>query len=775
MQTDCLTLQVENRKRKIKEIKLLTKYLNTMKKIYFLFLFALIASMSGLQAAEEILLYETGFESSEEFKASTTYNNKVVVLFGPANQRWGTICGTVATNSAITDKQSMQMRYYESVKLTPYVYMDFDLQNVSKVVYKAKTVDARNNTLLVQHSTDGGDTWSEGESISLTTSATEFTYVVAGENSNVRFKFTATNTPVEKKGIVIDDVRIYGEAVTELTAPVITGVVNGKTYYGSASVSISYPALATSMTYTITKDGEAGEPVTVTSAVADLVIDEAGSYKVEATAFGEGDTQVEATPVEFTVAANTEVASVADFLDKASKSENTDEIYEFTCPLTVAYQYDADIYVRDAEGGALLIYDMRRTYEGKYSMGDVIPAGATGKYEEYEGTYELVEATLGDATETAAIEPVEMAVNAITAADQSKYVVLKGVTINDNKFVDADGNEIAYYNSFEVEIPTEVANYNVTGIVELYKNNAQISPIAFEVAEVTKCAAPVFSLAEGTYNEAQTLTITSTEGSTIVYSINDGELVEAASPATVTLEAAASAVTYTIEAYATMEGADDSDVVTKTYTIDPNEVLPLVVKISEVADENGWVASVSGAGEKYISFTKDGFDFTINATDQNSGKYYSNSDGESWRVYKGASLTISAPASVEITGVEFVTGKWNCSGVNTGSLNGKVWTATEENTQSVTFTMDGTSEIMEMYISYEAIPAGVEGVEAAEAAISANADGVVVVAEGAVAEVYNAAGQLVAAEAVNGESVIAVPAGFYIVRVGNATAKVVVK
>lgn len=731
--------------------------------------------MSGLQAAEEILLYETGFESSEEFKATTTYNNDELKLFGPANQRWGTICGTVATNSAITDKQSMQMRYYNSVKLTPYVYMDFDLQNVSKVVYKAKTVDASNNTLLVQHSTDGGDTWSEGESISLTTSATEFTYVVAGENSNVRFKFTATNTPVEKKGIVIDDVRIYGEAVTELTAPVITGVVNGKTYYGSASVSISYPALATSMTYTITKDGEAGEPVTVTSAVADLLIDEAGSYKVEATAFGEGDAQAEATSVEFTVAANTEVASVADFLDKASKSDNPDEIYEFTCPLTVAYQYDADIYVRDAEGGALLIYDMSHTYKGKYSMGDVIPAGATGKYDEYKGTYELVEATLGDATETAAIEPVEMAVNAITAADQSKYVVLKGVTINNNKFVDADGNEIAYYNSFEVEIPTEVANYNVTGIVELFNNNAQISPIAFEVAEVTKCAAPEFSLAEGTYNETQTLTITSTEGSTIVYSINEGELVEAASPATVTLEAAASAVTYTIEAYATMEGADDSDVVTKTYTIDPNEVLPLVVKISEVADENGWVASVSGAGEKYISFTKESFDFTINATDPNSGKYYSNSDGESWRVYKGASLTISAPASVEITGVEFVTGKWNCSGVNTGSLQGKVWTATEENTSSVTFSMDGTSEILEMHISYKSIPAGVEGVEAADAAIRTNADGVVVAADGAVAEVYNAAGQLVAAEAVNGESVIAVPAGFYIVRVGDATAKVVVK
>ena len=104
-----------------------------------------------------------------------------------------------------------------------------------------------------------------------------------------------------------------------------------------------------------------------------------------------------------------------------------------------------------------------------------------------------------------------------------------------------------------------------------------------------------------------------------------------------------------------------------------------------------------------------------------------------------------------------------------------MWTAGESGLSSVTFTMSGRSDIVEMLIKYKSIPAGVEGVEAADAAVRTNADGVVVTADGAVAEVYNAAGQLVAAEAVNGERVIALPAGFYIVRVGDATAKVVVK
>lgn len=700
-----------------------------MRKIYFLFLFVLIASMSGLQAQEEILLYETGFESSEGFKSSTTYNNANLKLVGPANQQWGTICGTPSINSVISGEQSMQMRYYNNVGAAPYVLMDFDLQNVSKVVYKAKTANESNNTLLVQHSTDGGDTWSEGESYSLTTSVSEFTYVVEGENTDVRFKFTATNTPVEKKGIIIDDVKVYGEA--RLTAPIISGVVNDETYYGSATVSISYPELATSMTYTITKDGAQYKQETVTAAVEDLALNEAGAYKVEVTATN-GTNTTTAEAVEFTIV-------------------------------------DGGKYtVTDHDGTTLVTAGA----EGTWTLSKTLTHGQSGNTKGYQlGSSKN---PMGEFTLTLDKE-YENIVSVIVNAATGGSCTLS-VTVGGNAFGE------------EVSLTEESADYeftgNASGNVTLNFNASEKACYLKSIiiitsgndTPVTKCAAPEFSLAEGTYNETQTLTITSTEGSTIVYTIND-EKQTAPSPAEIELPVDGVAVTYTIEAYATMEGAEDSEVVTKTYTIDPNAVLPqsLVVKISEVADENGWEASVSNNGTQYKSFTKDNFEFTIDATDANSGKYYSNSDGESWRVYKGASLTISAPASVEITGVEFVTGKWNCSGANTGSLQGKVWTATEEKTSSVTFSMDGSSEILEMHISYKAVPAGVEGVEAADAAVRTNADGVVVTADGAVAEVYNAAGQLVAAEAVDGERVIALPAGFYIVRVGDTTAKVVVR
>src|SRR5690606_1061877 len=63
---------------------------------------------------QETLIYETGFESSEGFAASTTYNNTTVLMSGPSGEEWGTYYGTPSTTSPITGGQSMQMRWYTS-------------------------------------------------------------------------------------------------------------------------------------------------------------------------------------------------------------------------------------------------------------------------------------------------------------------------------------------------------------------------------------------------------------------------------------------------------------------------------------------------------------------------------------------------------------------------------------------------------------------------------------------------------------------------------------
>lgn len=648
-----------------------------MKKIYFLFLFALIASLGGVQAAEKVTTFDFVALNSEYEGSSNITVDDVTFIGG----------GTGTASRCWSDG----LRIYKGGTLT-FTVPDGYL--ITKIEFSSFIEE-----------------WN-------------------GSQQSVLFDNLGNDDRV-----AIKTVTVTYETPNILTAPEIEGVVNGETYYGSATVSISYPELATSMIYTITKDGTVGESVTVTSAVENLVIDEAGSYKIEATAF-DGDAMEEATPVEFKI------------LEGA----------EYVYTVSGAMSGEAIIETTGADGVWTLSKNL--TYGGRDNGNRGYQLGSSGKpMEEFTLTLDKKYENI-----------VSVIVNAATGGSCTLSVSVGG-----NAFGE------------EVSLTNESADYeftgNASGNVTLNFNASEKAcylksiTIISTKKESVVCATPEFSLAEGTYNETQTLTITSSEGSTILYSINDGEFEEAASPATITLEAESTAVTYKIVAHATMDGAEDSEIVTKTYTIDPDAVLPqsLTVKISEVADENEWAVSAGNEGTQYKSFTKDNFEFTIDATDENSGKYYSNNDGESWRVYNGASLTISAPASVEITGVEFVTGKWNCSGANTGSLQGKVWTATEEKTSSVTFSMDGSSEILEMHISYKAVPAGVEGVEAADAAIRTNADGVVVTADGAVAEVYNAAGQLVAAEAVDGERVIALPAGFYIVRVGDATAKVVVK
>ncbi len=88
------------------------------------------------------------------------------------------------------------------------------------------------------------------------------------------------------------------------------------------------------------------------------------------------------------------------------------------------------------------------------------------------------------------------------------------------------------------------------------------------------------------------------------------------------------------------------------------------------------------------------------------------------------------------------------------------------------YTVYFNKETMELTLQNET--SGVE--EIAEAAtITVQAGGVVVNAENAMAQVYTVAGQLVNDCRVNGEAVIELPAGFYIVKVADTVKKVIVR
>lgn len=163
--------------------------------------------------ATEQVVYTTGFESSEGFTASTTYNNATAVAFGPAGSQWKTVYGTAATTGAISGSQSMQMRWYSSAATTfGYAYTDFDIANVTKVEFAAAMTGS--NSVKVSYSTDGGTTWVGEQTFTLTTSKATYTYVVSETGlANVRLKFQLvipSSSPVNKSRLYIDDVKVSG-------------------------------------------------------------------------------------------------------------------------------------------------------------------------------------------------------------------------------------------------------------------------------------------------------------------------------------------------------------------------------------------------------------------------------------------------------------------------------------------------------------------------------------------------------------------------------------
>ncbi|MDD5293774.1 MAG: lamin tail domain-containing protein [Candidatus Izemoplasmatales bacterium] len=167
-----------------------------------------------VQLTEQVI-YSTGFESSEGFTASTTYNNTAIKYWGPTDQKWGTYYGTPSTNIAISGAQSMHMRWYTSAPGNKgYAFTNFSLEDATKVTFKAKnTVVTNGINVTVSYSTDGGTNWINPETFTLSTTATDFEYEISSSGLDVMIKFqieTLASNPTGTVSLVIDQVTVYG-------------------------------------------------------------------------------------------------------------------------------------------------------------------------------------------------------------------------------------------------------------------------------------------------------------------------------------------------------------------------------------------------------------------------------------------------------------------------------------------------------------------------------------------------------------------------------------
>ena len=155
-------------------------------------------------------VYSVGFEESEGFTTSSTYNNTYEKDNGPDGYKWQIMEGTPSIKYPISDGSSLQFRDYTSNSVTPYAYTEFAISNATKVDFKAKNTSGLN--LIVQYSNDGGATWTGDQKFELSTSASSFTYELPTTVSNCQFKFSVDpdSTRTNKAKLYIDDVIFYG-------------------------------------------------------------------------------------------------------------------------------------------------------------------------------------------------------------------------------------------------------------------------------------------------------------------------------------------------------------------------------------------------------------------------------------------------------------------------------------------------------------------------------------------------------------------------------------
>ena len=163
--------------------------------------------------------------------------------------------------------------------------------------------------------------------------------------------------------------------------------------------------------------------------------------------------------------------------------------FTYTSDALVVYLNGAYAYIKD-DTGSSLIYDSSKTKFANLGTGSRITANWTGKVSVYNNLFEAVPDDVLPTAGTSAVLVTypDAAITDVVAANMNQVVVLKGVTYTapegKNFTISQGGVEVKGYNTFNLEIaaPEEGKTYNITGVISVYKENAQFLPIAIEEA-----------------------------------------------------------------------------------------------------------------------------------------------------------------------------------------------------------------------------------------------------------------------------------------------------
>lgn len=389
-----------------------------------------------------------------------------------------------------------------------------------------------------------------------------------------------------------------------------------------------------------------------------------------------------------------------------------------------------------------------------------------------------------------------------------------------------NGNAISWTGSADGELNFGVKN-------ESYKdgeNNIwpkifiQKMVITYTAGVETKCATPKFSLAEGKYYNPVEITLTtSTADAKIMYSINGAAAAEYTAPI-----ALSEVGTYAVKAYAVKTGLENSAEAVANYEIaNPVEVgsiaefimageadatpaykwtFPVVVTAQIKGEGFGATYVKDAAGDVMYIFGKD-------VPAYNTGDVipagvvgeYQNYNGVYEMTYPNGDTFAPASGNEGFTPAVVGAGTITAADVNKVVVISGTYVETTDGTKTTKSMQDATGSVTVYYQSKWGVESATNGTKydllcavglykstvqvypikflpeggsvetvSTAATVRALEGGIEVNAEGNVL-VVNAAGQVVANQAVNGTATIALAKGFYIVRAADTVAKVIVK
>ncbi len=404
--------------------------------------------------------------------------------------------------------------------------------------------------------------------------------------------------------------------------------------------------------------------------------------------------------------------------------------------MTYVYQNGAYLYLTD---GSYYVMCYGKD-KGTFKPGDTFST-LSGTYNYFNGQPQVKNYTIGEATPgQRIIKPMEIdGADEIASYMINRYMTISGVSIGEidgrnATMTDAAGSTVALYNQFNIDGFVAGKNLTVTGIVGLYKaKGAESATVQFLPTEIVNeageemVAAPVFSLESGEYTENTEITITSaTEGATIVYTINGGDILEYSAPIVLTEY-------MTIEAYATKDGMTDSEVVEATYTVKPAEPVDENKATFDFSKNGFGKITCNPAITTYpdgnatdindVEMTVNGVSLTFAKVGNNNNALYASDN--TLRIYTSNTLTVSVSDLYTITKIAFSKGtSWAMTFPEgqQGEFVDGIWTAPaavareEVRINDVTFSASAKTFIKAIDVEFAKVSTGVEEVEVEESA-----------------------------------------------------------